>query len=63
MCVKEMENLRVIVVDVVSQQSESKALLRASSSSIKKHQKVQNPIIFGQGSTGEPTLMPETDHT
>ena len=32
-CVKEMENLRVIVIDVVSQQSEQKnSLMRASSS-------------------------------
>ena len=64
-CVKEMENLRVIVIDVVSQQSEQKAPLQARTSMKVKHvanneaTPVPHTMHFVQSSTGEPTLIPE----
>ena len=60
-CVEEMENLRVIVIDVVSQQSEHKSsMMRASST---KKPEASAPLHFVQSSTGEPALMAEIDHT
>ena len=60
-CVEEMESLRIIVTDVVSQKSEPK---RRASGSSKQRQKMKvKPIQFVQSSTGEPALLHEADHT
>lgn len=59
-CVQEIENLRVIVIDVVSQKSEAKPVQKSSKIKTSEDTPVSATHIV-QSSTGEPALLPEND--